>query len=216
MWGGTDSAGAVPGPVGNDPGSPFAGVSPFPPHRRHPVRAVLLVLLAAVAAAGLLDLGRVVFPAVPAVAPPGGVLAQYGYRFDVPAGWLHTGGLPERRRVLLTPAAAPRGSDLIAVERTPLGYDSSAELPRALAELRAEYDAAVARGSPLSGYRLDTATGRPVARYDQASSDGTPPVEWTVLLDGDAQFSVGCRHTPAGADAVRAACARVIGSLRIG
>ena len=48
-----------------------------------------------------------------------------------PAGWEHTGGLPERRRVLLTPLAAPDGSDLIAVERSPLGYDTAAEPERA-------------------------------------------------------------------------------------
>ena len=143
------------------------------------MRAALLVLLAAALAAGLLGTGVLLFAPGTAVAAPAGVLVQYGYRLDVPTGWAHTGGLPERRRVLLTPAATPEGSDLIAVERSPLGYDADAERPRALAELRAEFDAAVAGGSacPASG------RGRtPVAR-SCATSSSTPtvaPVDWFV------------------------------------
>ena len=54
-------------------------------------------------------------------------LVQYGYRVALPEGWAHTGGLPERRRTLLTPVTAPEGSDLIAIEASPLGYDPAAE-----------------------------------------------------------------------------------------
>jgi type VII secretion-associated protein (TIGR03931 family) len=186
--------------------------TPFPPPRRRPLRAALLVLLAAALAAGLLGTGVLLFAPGAAVATPAGELVQYGYRLDVPAGWAHTGGLPPRRRVLLTPTATPEGSDLISVERSPLGYDADAERPRALAELRAVFDAAVAGGSLLSGYRSGTHAGRQVVRYEQFDPDG-PPVEWFVLLEGDAQFSVGCRHNPAGATEVRAACALVVGSV---
>jgi hypothetical protein len=35
-----------------------------------------------------------------------------------------------------------------------------------------------------------------------------------VLLDGDAQLSVGCRHTGAENETVLAACAVVVASLR--
>jgi type VII secretion-associated protein (TIGR03931 family) len=160
----------------------------------------------------LLGLGRLVAPPV-AGAVPAGVLVQYGYRLDVPAGWEHTGGLPERRRVLLTPLAAPDGSDLIAVERSPLGYDTAAEPERARAELHAAYDAAVAGGSPLAGYDAAArVAGRPVTAYRE--EDGATVVDWFVVLDGDAQLSVGCRRTAAGADAVRAACAAVVASVR--
>ncbi|MEJ3653952.1 type VII secretion-associated protein [Actinomycetes bacterium KLBMP 9759] len=145
-------------------------------------------------------------------APVAGALVQYGYRFDVPAGWAHSGGQPERRRTVLTPAAAPLGGDLIAVERSPLGYDTAAEPTRAATELRAVFEAAVAAGSPLSGYEPAAAfAGRTVARYREREPHGL--VDWYVLLDGDAQLSVGCRHTPAGAGAVRAACATVVASL---
>mgnify|MGYP006143612673 CR=1 FL=1 len=42
-----------------------------------------------------------------------------------------------RRGATRVRVAAPEGSDLIAVEATPLGYDASAEPRRAAAELRA-------------------------------------------------------------------------------
>ncbi|MDN5930616.1 MAG: type VII secretion-associated protein, partial [Pseudonocardia sp.] len=147
-------------------------------------------------------------PAAPGL--PTGMLAQYGYRITVPEGWAHTGGLPERRRSLLTPPAAPDGSDLIAVESTPLGYDAGAEPARAAAELRAEFDAA---GPDLTAY--DPAArfgGRPVTAYRER--DGATEVRWYVVLDGASQLSVGCRHTPAGRDTVLVACEQVVASIR--
>ena len=168
---------------------------------------------AAVAVVVLLVLGRLLAPAAPD-AVPAGVLVQYGYRLDVPAGWEHTGGLPERRRVLLTPLAAPDGSDLIAIEHSPLGYDTAAEPERALAELRTVFDAAVAAGSAFTGYDPGARyAGRAVTAYRQEEPGGTV-VDWFVVLDRDAQLSVGCRHTAAGEAAVRAACAVVVGSVR--
>ena len=132
----------------------------------------------------------------------------------MPSGWAHTGGLPERRRVLLTRASAPDGSDVIAVERTPLGYDGDAERPRALAELRAVFDAAVTGGSALSQFRIEQVAGREVASYRQRDDEGRTEVDWFVIIDGDAQLSVGCRHNPTTAGSVRAACAVVVGSVR--
>jgi type VII secretion-associated protein (TIGR03931 family) len=142
-----------------------------------------------------------------------GVLVQYGYRFDLPQGWAHTGGLPERRRSLLTRTAAPEGTDLIAVERTPLGYDAGVESERAAADLRAVFDRAVAAGSTLSGYGSVRIGDRVVTTYVPQERAGVV-VEWFVVLDGDAQLSVGCQHTPAGTASVRAACAVVVGSIR--
>jgi type VII secretion-associated protein (TIGR03931 family) len=151
--------------------------------------------------------------AAPAAAPAAGVLVQYGYRLDVPAGWEHTGGLPERRRSLLTRVGTPQGTDLIAVERTPLGYDADAEPERAAAEMRAAFDQSAAAGARLSDYGTAEIGGRSVTTYRQQERDGAV-VEWYVVLDGDAQLSVGCRHTPAATDPVRAACAAVVGSIR--
>ncbi len=185
----------------------------LPARRRRPLRVAFLGSAAAVAVVVLLVLGRLLAPAAPD-AVPAGVLVQYGYRLDVPAGWEHTGGLPERRRVLLTPLAAPDGSDLIAVEHSPLGYDTAAEPERALAELRAVFDAAVATGSAFTGYDPGARyAGRAVTTYRQEEPGGTV-VHWFVVLDLDAQLSVGCRHTAAGEAAVRAACAVVVASVR--
>jgi type VII secretion-associated protein (TIGR03931 family) len=185
----------------------------LPSRRRRPSRVALVGCVGVVAAVVLLLLGRLLAPPA-ADALPAGVLVQYGYRLDVPAGWEHAGGLPERRRVLLTPLAAPEGSDLIAVERSPLGYDTAAEPQRARAELRAAFDAAVATGSAFSGYDPGGRfAGRPVTAYRQDEPGGTV-VDWFVVLDRDAQLSVGCRHTPTGAEAVRAACAVVVASVR--
>jgi type VII secretion-associated protein (TIGR03931 family) len=173
------------------------------------------VIAVAVAFSGLLAFGRVLGPAEPS-ASPAGVLVQYGYRLDVPAGWEHSGGLPERRRVLLTPRSTPEGSDLIAVERSPLGYDTAAEPERARAELRAAFDGARAAGSTLTGFDPGAlVAGRAVTAYQQVEPGGTV-VEWFVVLDRDAQLSVGCRHTAAGAEAVRAACAVVVASVGAG
>jgi type VII secretion-associated protein (TIGR03931 family) len=188
---------------------------PALPVRRRALRRVLGAVLAFVVVGTLLVLGRVLAPSS-AEAVPAGALVQYGYRLGVPAGWEHTGGLPERRRVLLTPLAAPEGSDLIVVEHSSLGYDTAAEPQRARAELRAAYDAAVAAGSAFSGYDPGAEfAGRPVTAYRQEEPGGTV-VDWFVVLDRDAQLSVGCRHTPAGAEAVRAACAVVVASVRSG
>jgi type VII secretion-associated protein (TIGR03931 family) len=191
----------------------------LPPVRR--IRRWGTAAFTAVLVGGLAGAGTAVAmpvwapPAVaPAAAPPAaGVLVQYGYRLDLPAGWEHTGGLPERRRSLLTRVGAPQGTDLIAVERTSLGYDAAAEPQRAAAEMRAAFDQSVAAGARLSGYGDAEIGGRAVTAYRQQERDGAV-VEWYVVLDGDAQLSVGCRHTPTGTDAVRSACAVVVGSVR--
>lgn len=182
------------------------------PRARHPLRAAGTAVAAVGLGAALIGAGSML-PVAAAATVPAGVLVQYGYRLDVPAGWEHTGGLPERRRSLLTPATAPDGSDVIAVERTPLGYDAAAEPERAQAELRAAFDEAAAAGSVLSDYvAVDRLAGRDVTTYRQR--EGRTVVDWYVVLDGDAQLSIGCRHTPAGAAASRSACAVVVGSVR--
>ena len=192
------------------------GVSAFPPPPRRPLRTAALALVATGTAVLLLLSGGVLAARSAPAAEPVGVLVQYGYRFDVPTGWEHTGGLPERRRVLLTPAATPEGSDLIAVELSPLGYDAAAEPQRARAELRAEFQAAVATGSDLTDFRAGSDAGREVVRYQQLDRGTRTEVDWFVIMDDTAQLSVGCRHTSVTAAAVRAACATVVASVRIG
>jgi type VII secretion-associated protein (TIGR03931 family) len=188
---------------------------PMPPPRRRarPVLCAAAVVLAAGALAGGLAAAVPHPPAAPRGAdPPARLLAQYDYALTVPEGWRHSGGLPERRRTLLTPAATPDGSDLVAVEQTPLGYDTAAEPDRAYRELRDRVGQARAAGEALDELTLSTrVAGRDVIGYRQRRPGAE--VDWYVLFTGDQQLSVGCQHTPAGAAAVRAACATVVGSL---
>ncbi len=197
------------------PGTAAAWLPPLVPARHRRLRAAVGALAAAGTATGLLAAGAALPPVAPSPAPVAGELVQYGYAVHLPAGWAHTGGLPERRRSLLTPVAAPDGTDLISVERTPLGYDAGAEPGRARAELRAEFAAAVAAGASLAGFDDDARyAGRSVVSYREVGGGTAGEVDWYVVLDGDAQLSVGCRHTPAGTPTVDAACATVVGSLR--
>lgn len=202
--GGPAPPGARPAPSA---GSGGARLPPPPPRRRRGTSALLAAVAAVVVAAFALA------PDPPPPVEPGAV-AQYGYVLLLPDGWVHAGGLPERRRVLLAPVAAPEGSDVVTVERTPLGYDATAEPGRAVADLRAAFDAAVAGGAPLAGFAPAARfAGRPVATYRE--QDGASGVDWYVLLDVADQVSVGCRHTAAGAQAVARACAEVVGSLAL-
>jgi type VII secretion-associated protein (TIGR03931 family) len=147
---------------------------------------------------------------------PGVLLAQYDYVLRVPEGWRHSGGLPERRRTLLSPVDMPRSSALIAVEQTPLGYDSSAEPGRALRELHTRHEQAVAAGAPLTDLTGTVAAGdRRAITYRQHQLGLDADVDWYVLFERDTQLSVGCQHTAAGAVAVRAACEHVLRTLRL-
>jgi type VII secretion-associated protein (TIGR03931 family) len=111
---------------------------------------------------------------------------------------------------------APAGTDLIAVEQTPLGYDTAAEPGRALRELYTTHQRALASGSKLTELTGAVPVGdRRVITYRQHQPASGADVDWYVLFERDAQLSVGCQHTEAGADAVRAACDQVLRSLRL-
>ncbi|GAA4713525.1 hypothetical protein GCM10023215_65630 [Pseudonocardia yuanmonensis] len=181
-----------------------ADLPPPPPGPRPRLGVALTAVLAVVAAAGLIGLGRLLPDPLPADR-----LVQYGYEVAVPEGWAHVGGAPEHRRTLLAPAAEPEATGLVAVERTPLGYDAGTEAARARAELRERYDRAVAAGQRLEGFREEGGE----LRYREP--DGAAAVEWHVRLEGTDQLSVGCRYPPGGSAAVDRACAVVVRSLRI-
>jgi hypothetical protein len=152
-----------------------------PPPRRSRLPRALAVLAGLVGALGLLGLGTL-------LPVPADGLVAHGYRLAVPPGWAHTGGAPELRRVLLTPAGQPDATAAVVVERTPLGYDADAEPGRATAELRA----LAAAYAPWTDGRW--------TRYREAD------VEWSVRFDGTDQLAVGCR-------AAGEACALVRDSL---
>ncbi|MBW0105530.1 type VII secretion-associated protein [Pseudonocardia sp. KRD291] len=212
---------AGPGPVGERDtravhgpgGSPDVPLASGAGARRGWLRVrgapVVAALGIALVAAGTVA-GRAPAAPAPASEPAqGAALVQYGYATALPAGWEHTGGLPERRRTLLTRTGSPDGAELIAVERAPLGYDSAVEPERARAELAAEFRRRAAAEN-LRDYRADTVAGRPVLRYHQAGPGAD--VDWFVLFAGTDELVVGCRRPDA--PAVAAACAAVVGSVR--
>jgi type VII secretion-associated protein (TIGR03931 family) len=201
--------GSVPRPAPVRPPEPVgealaAGLL-APPRRRRRISALLaglaMPVLAAVASGLLTGLvtglvgeasGGSAAASPPVEARGGGELAQYGYTVRLPAGWQHSGGLPQRRRTLLTPAGAPNGSDLISIEQHPLGYDGVAERDRAVRELDQRLRAARAGGGELTGLGAPTkVAGREFSTYRQRQPLLGTEVDWYVLFERDTQLSIG-------------------------
>ena len=190
------------------PSPPCSGVDAVPALLPTPRRGLVSVAVAGASLAVLGVVAAVLLPSSAARTDPPGQLVQYGYRFTLPDGWAHTGAMPERRRTVVTPAGAPDGIELVAVERADLGYDAGLEPARAATDLRALYDDARAAGEHLDGF---AARGDHHV-YRQSLADGGV-VDWTVLLDGTAQLSVGCRHGLVASPALIAACTDVVSSI---
>lgn len=188
------------GEVPEEPGRP--GVpGPATPPAEGPDRARAAIVVAGVLGAVLLGTGLLLGGPRPAT-PAGATVAQYGYAAALPTGWEHTGGDPQRRRVLLTPAGGPDGADLLVLERSPLGYDAGREPDRA----RRELAALVGDPGPVPA----TVGGRAVLRWTETPGDGTV-VDWHVVFSGTDELVAGCRR-PVGAP-VAAACAEVVATL---
>ncbi|CAA9209474.1 MAG: hypothetical protein AVDCRST_MAG54-23 [uncultured Actinomycetospora sp.] len=147
--------------------------------------------------------------------PTGTPTVVGGQVFVAPVGWVTAGGDAAARRVLLRPAGAPRGTDLVAVQENPLDAAAAEDPERARSQLAAQYESARAAGDPVSGYEPVAEFGdRPVARYRQDPAPGVR-VDWFVVLSAPSMVSVGCRHGTDDADARRvlAACAQVVETL---
>ncbi|WP_308816983.1 type VII secretion-associated protein [Pseudonocardia alni] len=194
----------VPPPGGGEapeePGWPGAPDPATPPAEGRD-RARAAIVVAGVLGAVLLGTGLLLGGPRP-VTPAGPTVAQYGYAAALPTGWEHTGGDPQRRRVLLTPAGGPDGADLLVLERSPLGYDAGREPDRA----RRELAALVGDPGPVPA----TVGGRAVLRWTETPGDGTV-VDWHVVFSGTDELVAGCRR-PVGVP-VAAACAEVVATL---
>lgn len=183
---------------------------PAPARGRIGVGAVIVGLLAVVAL-----VTGVVLGARALRGPSGTPTVIGGQGFVAPLGWVTAGGDAAARRVLLRPAGAPRGTDLVAVQENPLDGAAAADPGRARAQLAAQYESARAAGDPVSGYDPRADFGdREVARYRQDPAPGVR-VDWFVVLSPPSMVSVGCRHGTDEADARRvlAACAQVVETL---
>ena len=182
-----------------------------PPRRPVGVGAVVIAVLAILALVTGIVLG------VRAVSRPSGTPTVVGGQaFVTPVGWVTAGGDAAARRVLLRPAGALRGTDLVAVQENPLDGAAAADPERARGQLAAQYEAARAAGDPVSGYEARAEFGdREVARYRQDPAPGVR-VDWFVVLSSPSSMvSVGCRHGTDDAEATRvlAVCAQVVETL---
>ena len=178
------------------------------PRRPMGVGAVVIAVLAILALVTGIVLG------VWAVSRPSGTPTVVGGQvFVAPVGWVTAGGDAAARRVLLRPAGALRGTDLVAVQENPLDGAAAEDPERARGQLAAQYEAARAAGDPVSGYEARAEFGdREVARYRQDPAPGVR-VDWFVVLSSPSSMvSVGCRHGTDDAEATRvlAACAQVV------
>lgn len=181
-----------------------------PARGRVGVGAVIVALLAVVAL-----VTGVVLGARALQGPTGTTTVVGGQAFVAPLGWVTAGGDPAARRVLLRPADAPRGTDLVAVQENPLDPAAASDPDRARAQLAAQYEAARAAGDPVADYEPRAQFGgRDVARYRQDPAPGVR-VDWFVVLSSPSMVSVGCRHGTDDADARRvlAACEQVVETL---
>ena len=175
------------------------------------VGPVVIALLAVLALVTGVVLG------VRALSGPSGTATVVGGQvFVAPVGWVTAGGDAAERRVLLRPAGAPRGTDLIAVQENPLDGAAAADPERARAQLAGQYESARTAGDPVADYAPRAAFGdREVARYRQDPAPGVR-VDWFVVLSSPSMVSVGCRHGTDQAEAARvlAACEQVVETLR--
>ncbi|WP_424189814.1 type VII secretion-associated protein [Actinokineospora sp. G85] len=225
--------GPGPGPRSSAPGDPRFQRYPGVPtnqadrggvvHRRadHPQadhprgqrhsRTGLLVAGGAVLLAAAVVVGLVVVLGREEPADPGRVIAQYEYRFALPAGWTQTGGDPALLRTEIKPQDALDGDDLVLVEEKRLSFDSGADRARAVEKLRGDFEAA--DGALTDFADSGTFAGKPVVRYRERLGSSGATVDWYVLFEGSTQVSVGCQHTDPGRDLVQGACEEVVRSL---
>jgi molecular chaperone DnaK len=187
--------------------TPTGGVARWSPRRRAGVVAAVTAAVVAVvlAVVGLQGGGG------SATAAPPTVVSAFAHAYELPAGWVPDGTDAAARRSRIRPVDQPRGPNLIAVQESAL---SSPDPQTARAQLLAGFEAARTGGGGVSDLQPDTTyAGRKVATYRQVAAPGTT-VQWVVLFAGTTQLSVGCRHDDQDGDAVLAACARVVSTLR--
>lgn len=139
-------------------------------------------------------------------------IAQYSYRFTLPAGWHQAGSDGPTRKVQLRPDGETSGPDVVAVEERALTYDSTTDRSRALNELRSEYEKVQANG--YSGFKESHRfAGKDVVYYRRTAGDAT--VDYYVVFQGNAQVTVGCQSSAGGRDRVRTACEQVVATLAV-
>lgn len=143
-------------------------------------------------------------------AAQGKLIAQYDYTFTAPVDWTQTGGDPKKREVLLKPEAPESPLAVIAVNEQKLTYNATEDRARAERELRDGYD----KRQNVSGFDASADFGGKSVVYYREEAE-TFTVDWYVVLQGDAQVSVGCQFPASGEERVRPACEQVVRTLTV-
>ncbi|GAB3436683.1 type VII secretion-associated protein [Actinophytocola sediminis] len=212
----------TPTQTGGLPVLPPPPIFPPPPVRRNNNRlllfgaggavAVVLAVVLVVALGGG-DTGTEGGPASSTPARPSRVIAQYEYQFALPEGWLQTGSDQQRLRTELKPTGREAGDDRLLVEEVRLSFDSTADRPRAVSQLRAKFEQA---GETYADFD-DRASfaGREVISYRERLPEAT--VDWYVVFDGQTQVNIGCQYADdsAARSAVSTACETVVATLTV-
>ncbi|WP_309115131.1 type VII secretion-associated protein [Saccharothrix sp.] len=146
----------------------------------------------------------------PSSAAQGKLIAQYDYTFTAPVDWTQTGGDPKKREVLLKPEAPESPLAVIAVNEQKLTYNATEDRARAERELRDGYD----KRQNVSGFDASADFGGKSVVYYREEAE-TFTVDWYVVLQGDAQVSVGCQFPASGEERVRPACEQVVRTLTV-
>ncbi|GAB2852841.1 type VII secretion-associated protein [Lentzea nigeriaca] len=197
----------------------FPSAFPAVPPPKKKSKAPLFIAIGAVVVLAAAGVGGYFWLHKKTQEPSANQIAVYDYKFTRPDGWEQTGGAPVDRQVLLQPIDRKTTSgdspvDRIAVQEQTLVYDSGVDRPRALNELRGQYEKREKDGDKVSGF-ADAATfaGKSVVHYREEVSGAD--VDWYIQFVGKVQVSVGCQATEAGKAAVASACEQIVRSLVI-
>ena len=136
-------------------------------------------------------------------------LAQYDYRFPLPAGWAQTGSGPENMGTGITPQNAPSTFDAIYVEEFRLTNDASVDPSVTISALQQEVQKAGGHGFNANAHYA----GRSVVDYQLAGNGFV--VDWYVMFSGKIQVSVGCQYPPGTKDNIDDACQQVVSGVTI-
>jgi type VII secretion-associated protein (TIGR03931 family) len=144
---------------------------------------------------------------------PGHTFAQYDYRFTAPLDWSQTGDNAAAKQVVVRPANAPAGNDLVVAQEIDMDFDATADRQQLV-----DYLQGVAQKSTVySHFNGDTTfAGRQVISYQEAKDAAT--VDWYVVAQGKVRVHVGCQYATASPqhDQVATACEQVVRTLAIG
>jgi type VII secretion-associated protein (TIGR03931 family) len=145
--------------------------------------------------------------------PIGGhTFAQYDYRFVAPPDWAQTGDNVADKQVVIRPADAQSGDDLVVVQEFSMDFDATADRQRLVDYLKglAQQDPAYSNFTSNAQF-----AGRTVIYYRQTKDRAK--LDWYVSVLGKIRVHVGCQYAEAAqGQRVSAACEQAVRTLVIG